>query len=117
VCRGRQEVIVLDKAFLLQHIRNTVAYKSLPSFPPPLKKHKPSTPLAEASSQQVTVWEADCVEVAIHLQQLGLSPCALNMANAGQPGGGYKSGNGAQEEVCLLCLHYSNASVFCFVLS
>ncbi|EFC46999.1 predicted protein [Naegleria gruberi] len=55
---------------------------------------------------QVLVFNGDCLDIAFHVQdllmkegQLGKERVAvLNMANPEQPGGGYKTGCGAQEE-------------------
>ena len=56
------------------------------------------------------VVSTDCVEVGLSMQEQGLNPAVLNMANAIHAGGGYLSGAGAQEEN--LC----RRSVYCLAL-
>ncbi|CAF3923229.1 unnamed protein product [Rotaria sp. Silwood1] len=50
------------------------------------------------SSTTVDVVERDCLEVYYQLASGGRRPLLLNMANQKSPGGGYRRGDGAQEE-------------------
>jgi uncharacterized protein (TIGR02452 family) len=50
------------------------------------------------SSTTVEVVERDCLEVYYQLASSGRRPVLLNMANQKSPGGGYRRGDGAQEE-------------------
>eukprot|EP00906_Rhabdomonas_costata_P027337 RCo038838 len=64
--------------------------------PPPVLGESSAVP------PKIEVWNMDCVKAAIRLQNEGCRPCVLNMASATSPGGGFQSGDGAQEEN----LHY-----------
>ena len=47
---------------------------------------------------RVFIYEGDCVEAGIRMQDCGFNVTVLNMASAFKPGGGVKHGAGAQEE-------------------
>jgi uncharacterized protein (TIGR02452 family) len=55
-------------------------------------------PLDSVGRPEVTVRSADILEVAGELSYEGTRVAVLNMANAKKPGGGVRSGAGAQEE-------------------
>jgi uncharacterized protein (TIGR02452 family) len=58
----------------------------------------PKLPEVAHCETEFSVKEADCLETAEALLKEGLAPCVLNMASGRNPGGGVKSGAGAQEE-------------------
>ena len=61
-------------------------------------------PLSEAP--EITVVPDDCLDKAREWVGKGLEVCVLNMANAYVPGGGVRSGAGAQEEYLFRCSDY-----------
>jgi uncharacterized protein (TIGR02452 family) len=60
--------------------------------PPKLDPRRPE------KTTSFTVIEADCLETAQLLLDMGEYPCVLNMASGSNPGGGVLNGAGAQEE-------------------
>jgi uncharacterized protein (TIGR02452 family) len=50
------------------------------------------------SETNISVIDADCLEIAHIMTKARFNPCVLNMANRQNPGGGVKNGAGAQEE-------------------
>jgi len=80
-------VIQLNKEFILENVNKTHYYKEAPEIP-----------YEFVEETEIQVIEGDCLETAHYLQTQGFSTACLNMANAHSPGGGYKSGQGAQEE-------------------
>lgn len=65
------------------------------------------------AATKIKVVNDDCLNVAHKLISEGKKPCVLNMANRQMPGGGVRSGSGAQEEsICRRSDYYR--SIFTF---
>ena len=64
------------------------------------KKFPELPPMEDRPFQKTEVFvrNADCVIEALKMLDEGMRPAVINMANANNPGGGYLSGSGAQEE-------------------
>ena len=80
---GRLKTILYDQKSTLQRGRTT-SLSDATQFP--------------YESTLVKVVDEDCLIVYKDLVKKGFRPVLLNMANAHNPGGGYKRGDGAQEE-------------------
>jgi uncharacterized protein (TIGR02452 family) len=78
----------LDPAQVADMQKSAQVYLTAPEIAPP----------ADASTAQLQVIRGDCLEVARHFVEQGLSVCVLNMAASRHPGGGVENGAGAQEE-------------------
>lgn len=76
-------------------IENQDTYKNGMIFydKPPVFKNSP-----ENKKTNISVINADCLEVARTVSLVGYNPAVLNMANRHNPGGGVHGGAGAQEE-------------------
>ncbi|RUP47497.1 hypothetical protein BC936DRAFT_145674 [Jimgerdemannia flammicorona] len=75
------------------------------NIPRPSQPSEPFTfaPLPPASTDDfaytsVSVIKEDCLLAALSMKERGFRPVVLNMASATNPGGGYRKGDGAQEE-------------------
>jgi uncharacterized protein (TIGR02452 family) len=55
-------------------------------------------PVTHYLHYQIQVFQGDCVDAALRMQDLGYSVALLNMASSFKPGGGVRNGAGAQEE-------------------
>ena len=89
--------LVAEEGYII-HGENVALGKCVPSetvfFDKPFKVSPPIAP----RNTTISVINADCIEVAQLLNQLGKRPCILNMASRRNPGGGAFEGSGAQEE-------------------
>eukprot|EP01090_Pellita_catalonica_P001727 TRINITY_DN11476_c0_g1_i4.p1 TRINITY_DN11476_c0_g1~~TRINITY_DN11476_c0_g1_i4.p1 ORF type:complete len:292 (-),score=45.75 TRINITY_DN11476_c0_g1_i4:145-1020(-) len=79
----------------IRSLSNTTLY-SLSDFD--TEKGSSDLPPKSCKLESVTVVNADCLKTALDYVDKGFKTMVLNMANQSTPGGGYKSGSGAQEE-------------------
>lgn len=90
--RGSAQPVAVDRARMRAGVLRSELHPSF-AFAELLKQQRFAEPA------KIVVKEVDCIEAALHLKiDKQCSVAVLNMANATRPGGGYKTGAGAQEE-------------------
>ena len=72
-----EKVVQLDLKVLREHINRNTMYKSAQEVPPSLLRR---------FETKFAVFEGDCLEATFLLQDEGMNPICLNMANQSQPG-------------------------------
>jgi uncharacterized protein (TIGR02452 family) len=97
------EHVDFDKARLLAAMRSTEKIRPLTNENDIVIESQSSSSSSSSSSSPASVFigvmHGDCIDAAIVLRQaLGKRTAVLNMANESNPGGGWQSGSGAQEE-------------------
>ncbi|CAG8491817.1 7745_t:CDS:2 [Ambispora leptoticha] len=85
------KVVHLDRNSVDAELLKVKLYRDASILRREVVKEKQETPV-------IRVIDGDCLVEAISLKKQGFNPLVLNMASSTNPGGGYKSGAGAQEE-------------------
>jgi uncharacterized protein (TIGR02452 family) len=89
-------ISIRDPNLLKQDAKDTIMYNSDTELVRIIQE-MPLVP-DDAPKSLICVMESDCIDAAKNLVDSGLNPVVLNMASYKRPGGGFRTGSGAQEE-------------------
>lgn len=89
----KDELININETDIINSIKKTTKY-----YKNDLVKLYENSGLLTYITTNIFIVQDDCLEIGLLLKDLGYNPVVLNMANAFNPGGGYKTGESAQEE-------------------
>ena len=101
----RDTISIFDKGWYINNKNEIINVVNNDSIESTTKHYKDSlvdmyhnVGLMKYDETDMFIVRHDCLEVGLFFKSIGFNPVVLNMANAIHPGGGYKTGESAQEE-------------------